>query len=93
MKRFLLLFLATVVTAWSASAQLSVSQLRTEHLTDPVGIGERRPLLSWEVSYASRRGVTQSASRSASSPAGVPSGGRAKWLRRSRPASFTTARR
>ena len=39
MKRFLLLFLATVVTAWSASAQLSVSQLRTEHLTDPVGIG------------------------------------------------------
>lgn len=35
MKRFLLLFLATVVTAWSASAQLSVSQLRTEHLTDP----------------------------------------------------------
>ena len=79
MKRFLLLFLATVVTAWSASAQLSVSQLRTEHLTDPVGIGERRPLLSWEVSE--------------SSPAGVPSGGRAKWLRRSRPASFTTARR
>ena len=63
MKRFLLLFLATVVTAWSASAQLSVSQLRTEHLTDPVGIGERRPLLSWEVSDASRRGVTQSAVR------------------------------
>ena len=52
MKRFLLLFLATVVTAWSASAQLSVSQLRTEHLTDPVGIGERRPLLSWEVSLS-----------------------------------------
>ena len=74
MKRFLLLFLATVVTAWSASAQLSVSQLRTEHLTDPVGIGERRPLLSWEVSDASRRGVTQSAYEIR-----VKSGGRTVW--------------
>ena len=74
MKRFLLLFLATVVTAWSASAQLSVSQLRTEHLTDPVGIGERRPLLSWEVSDASRRGVTQSTYEIR-----VKSGGRTVW--------------
>lgn len=61
MKRFLLLFSAVWITVWCASAQPTVSHLRTEHLTDPMGIGERRPLLSWMVSDPSRRGVTQSA--------------------------------
>ena len=61
MKRLLLLLLSCVTTVWGAAAQPVVSQLRCEHLTDPVGMGERRPMLSWIVSDASRRGVMQQA--------------------------------
>ena len=61
MKRLLLLLLSCVTTVWSVAAQPVVSQLRCEHLTDPVGMGERRPMLSWIVSDASRRGVMQQA--------------------------------
>ena len=45
----------------TASAQLSVSQLRCDHLTDPLGVGNPQPCLSWVVTDASRRGVMQSA--------------------------------
>lgn len=93
MKRFLLLFLATVVTAWSASAQLSVSQLRTEHLDRPRGDrgAPSAVELGGERCVAPRRDAerlrdprqVRRAYRLAD---------RAKWLRRSRPASFTTAR-
>lgn len=93
MKRFLLLFSAVWITVWCASAQPTVSHLRTEHLTDPMGIGERRPLLSWMVSDPSRRGVTQSAYEIRVKADGRAVCRRARWRRTSRRASSTTARR
>ena len=46
----------------SPEGALSVGALRTEYLTNPVGIDVRRPRLSWKL-YSSDRGVMQSAYR------------------------------
>jgi len=45
-----------------SDSQLSVSHLRTEYLVDPVGIGVRRPRLSWTLESA-RRGTRQTTYR------------------------------
>ncbi|WP_300748156.1 alpha-L-rhamnosidase [uncultured Alistipes sp.] len=60
MKR-LFLSVCCMMAVATASAQLSVSQLRCDHLTDPLGVGNPQPCLSWVVNDASRRGVMQSA--------------------------------
>jgi alpha-L-rhamnosidase len=48
--------------AEGAPGDLAVVELRTEYLSDPVGIDTRAPRLSWEI-RGSRRGVTQSGYR------------------------------
>ncbi len=63
-----------------ASTDLSISDLRCEYLTDPVGIDERNPRLSWTLE-SDRRGVRQTAYRVlvASAPALLEQGGGDLW--------------
>ena len=74
MKRILIVWIASAAFGWSVSAQPAVSQLRCEHLTDPVGVDERQPSLSWVLTDDSRRGVMQSAYEIR-----VRQGGRTVW--------------
>jgi alpha-L-rhamnosidase len=46
--------------AQGAPGDVRLTALRTEHLTDPVGLGERAPRLSWKL-VSARRGTLQSA--------------------------------
>ena len=56
MNRFtrLLLFVLTVVISQPAVAQLTPGNLQCEHRTDPLGVDEAKPRLSWQVTGAGR---------------------------------------
>lgn len=56
----IMLFFASCQTGKQSPANLEVSALRVEWLTDPEGIDAERPCLSWEIS-GDRRGIEQSA--------------------------------
>jgi len=67
---------ALLLTALSSSAQLTVSHLLTENLSDPIGIDSKQPRLSWQLS-ASGRDVLQTAYEIKVSDR--PDGGGAVW--------------
>ena len=42
-------FAATAANAKTETSSLRVADLRTEHMVNPIGIGETTPLLTWQV--------------------------------------------
>ena len=60
MKKTILAIIVVVFTFFVATAQITISHLRCENLTDPIGIDITRPQLSWWLS-SQQRGVLQSA--------------------------------
>lgn len=58
--RLLAACVLAVIGCFSASAQVSVSNLRCEMLTDPAGINVQQPRLSWQI-QSPNRNVTQTA--------------------------------
>lgn len=59
MKKLLLLSLS-LITLLQLHAQLSIRQLRTENLTDPLGVETLQPRFSWQLA-SSKRGTMQTA--------------------------------
>jgi alpha-L-rhamnosidase len=60
MRLSILVLLSCLSSALSSYAQLNVSHLRTENLTDPLGLDCLQPRLSW-VLESPDRGVLQTA--------------------------------
>jgi len=67
----------------ASAASLTVHSLRTEYLTDPIGVGEARPRLSWKLAAVAEaaRGLKQSAYQivAASSQAALEKGAGDVW--------------
>ncbi|MDX2285328.1 MAG: glycoside hydrolase family 78 protein [Bacteroidia bacterium] len=80
MKPLQLLTLFLLLAAHAAQAQLTVSQLRCEHLENPVGLDAPAPYLSWQLT-AARRNTLQTAYeiRVAGSPEALLKGRKLLW--------------
>ena len=62
MRITMLFFAALLLSAPSAFPQLGVSTLKTENLSDPIGIDSRKPRFSWELTAPTAdRGILQTA--------------------------------
>lgn len=60
MKKILLLFLVCQACCLIATAQFSVTDLRTENLVNPIGLDAAQPRFTWQLA-SEKRNVTQSA--------------------------------
>jgi len=80
MKNIPLLWLLLAVVPLLARAAVTVTDLRTEYKTDPIGLDIRQPRLSWKIAAAGR-GTLQSAYqiRVAADPAALKKGAPLLW--------------